>query len=164
MNVARLEDAQSVIDCSSGADWNQILQAVGLTEPSALSPIIRIPEIGADNNQLQVWNPLPIKRHCPVSLPKPSGTPPWGLKDQHGNHFPVQITEGAFGPEMLSMIPLGPLECVSLETYDTPVSGSYWEINEKVLEFLTSSNHLDNVYIFNFNLPSTKLITLPYFK
>ena len=134
IHVARLEDAQSVMDGSEGADWQHILQALGVTEQTALSPIIRDSSGFHESGHLQVWNPLPIQRYCAVTLPKPAGTPPWGLCDGHGKHYPVQITEGAYGPEMLSMVPLGPLECLSLENYDSPVSTSYWEVSESVID------------------------------
>ena len=134
INIARLEDAQSVMDGGEGADWQHILQALGVTDQTALSPIIRDSSGFHESGHLQVWNPLPIQRHCAVRIPKPAGTPPWGLCDSHGKHYPIQITEGAYGPEMLSIIPLGPLECVSLETYDSPVSKAYWEISDSVID------------------------------
>ncbi|NRA38469.1 MAG: hypothetical protein HRU15_10040 [Planctomycetes bacterium] len=100
LNLARIEDATAVMNCGSGADWDYILNALGVSEPTALSPIIRSEKDTVQiSNDLQVWNPLPMKRYCSVSLPKPDGSPPWGLCDEDGYRYPVQITEGAFGSE-----------------------------------------------------------------
>ena len=139
IDLARLEDASAATNAGEpgqGAAWDHLLTI--FSPDSTLQPP-RIPPLAGhaaalSEGRMGAWNPLALARRCVVALPAPSGTPPWGLVDQRGARYPVQVVEGPIGRELLTSVTLGALEAVTFETHNDPVAGSHWEVSRLVID------------------------------
>ncbi len=139
IDLARLEDANAATNAGGpghGAAWEHLLTI--FSPDSALQPP-RVPPLAGHaaaltDGRMGAWNPLAMARRCVVALPAPSGTPPWGLIDQHGARYPVQVVEGPIGRELLTSVTLGALEAMTFEPHDDPVAGSHWEVSRLVID------------------------------
>ena len=139
IDLARLEDANAVAhrdNSTGGAVWLHILHAIGAdgTFESPNVPPLANHGAATNANQLGAWNPLPFARHAVVSLPIPSGTPPWGLCDARGARHPVQIVEGPIGRELLTTIKLDALAATVFEPLFDPVPSCHWEVTRTVID------------------------------
>lgn len=128
--LARYEDAAAVVGGGDGAAWNLLLASIA--RPTAPPPVAS--RSGDHDGAIHAWNPLPLSRRCSIAVGAAPGSAPWGLRDQDGRSYPIQLAEGPLGRQFLSVIDLGPLECRRLEPLDDPVPGAHWEVSPRVLD------------------------------
>ncbi len=87
--------------------------------------------------ELVAWNPSPLARRAIVAFPAAAeGRAPWGLRDPRtGARHPLQVIEGALGPEWLTSLPLEALEVATFTAEPDPVDGGApWDVSEEILD------------------------------
>lgn len=89
---------------------------------------------------LVAWNPSPLARRAIVAFPAlktpAEGRAPWGLRDPTtGARHPLQVIEGALGPEWLASLPLEAMEVATfLPELDPVDGGAPWDVSEEILD------------------------------
>lgn len=132
LDIARLEDASSAVGAGDGASWDALLADGVIAGTGQRPPVSALTGRGGEG--LGAWNPLALPRRCLVSLQPTAERAPWSLVDDLGARHPVQPSEGALGPTWLVQVPLGPIGGTGLAPSDDPVTGSFWDVSEKVLD------------------------------
>ena len=131
LNALRLQEARAVIDQQKAGDWDRLLQH----DPS-MPPLSALNGEPLDQfaDSWQAWNPLPIQHNCLIQAPLDGGRAPWALIDDEGGQYPIQVVQSPTGQQVLSQVPLGPLECRRLYPHDDPVDACWWEVSPKLLD------------------------------
>ena len=126
LNALRLQEARAIIDQQQAGDWDRLLEH----DPS-MPPLSALNGEPLDQfaDSWQAWNPLPIHHHCLIQAPLGSGRAPWALIDDDGGQYPIQVVQSPTGQQVLSQVPLGPLECRRLYPHDDPVDACWWEVS-----------------------------------